>query len=58
MPDAQSLAMQTGEGNLTGIVVRTIVERDGQCDALLVVVEQCSGVHATAQDKYCIFHLI
>ena len=47
--------MQTGKGYLTGIMVRAIVERHGQGNALLLVVKQCHGIHATAQDNHCIF---
>ena len=38
MLDAQLLTMPLGKGNLAGIVLRTIVERDSQGDALLLVV--------------------
>ena len=48
--NAQTLAVEAGEGYLTGIVVAAIVE--GQCkgNLVLVVVEQGHAVHASAQN--------
>ena len=38
MADAQLLAMILGKGNLLGIVVRAIIERDSQSDTLLIII--------------------
>ena len=38
MLDAQPLAMQTGKGYLAGIVLRAVVERHSQRNAILLVI--------------------
>ena len=52
MLDAKTLAMHFGKGNLTLIMIGTIIETDAQSDFVLLVVEQRDTVHTTAHNNH------
>ena len=52
MLDAETLTMHFGKGNLTLIMIGTIIETDTQSDFVLLVVEQRNTVHTTAHNNH------
>ena len=47
MADAQPLAVQLCKGNLALVMLRAVVEGDGEGNALLLVIQQSGGVYPT-----------
>ena len=52
MFDTKTLAMHFGKGNLTLIMIGTIIETDSQSYLVLLVVEQRDTVHTTAHNNH------
>ena len=53
--NAQLMAVHFSERYLAGVVVAAVVERNAQCNGVLVFVEHGDGVHAATDDDYFIF---
>ena len=50
--NAEDAAILFRTGDFPGVVLRTVVEGDGQSDALLVLVQECRAVQPAGVNKY------